>query len=218
MAPYYPVFLDLRGRACVVIGGGEVAERKLQNLLECGAEVTVVSPEITPGIRALAESGELRWESREYAEGDLKDVFLAIAATDVTSVNKAVAAEAAGEKVILNVADKPHLCTFIAPAIVRRGEVTVAFSTGGASPALARKLRESLEGSDLLEYAELAETLSQARKKIKRLGAEVHPDRWQESISADLVDLVKVGESQQALDTLMGRLLDGSRQGSGASG
>ena len=199
------------------VGGGEVAERKLQNLLECGAEVTVVSPEITPGIRALSESGELHWESREYAEGDLKDVFLAIAATDVRSVNKAVAAEAAGEKVILNVADKPHLCTFIAPAIVRRGEVTVAFSTGGASPALARKLRESLEGSDLLEYAELAETLSQARKKMKRLGAEVHPDRWQECISADLVDLVKIGESQQALDTLMGRLLDGSRQGSGAS-
>lgn len=217
MAPYYPVFLDLRGRVCVVIGGGEVAERKLQNLSECGAEVTVVSPVVTPGIRALAESGKLRWESREYTEGDLKGVFLAIAATDVASVNRAVAEEAAEEKVVLNVVDKPDLCTFIAPAIVRRGEVTVALSTSGTSPALARKLRESLEGSDLLQYADLAGTLSQARKKIKQLGVQVHPDRWQECISADLVDLVRLGESQQALDMLMGRLLDGGRQKSEAS-
>ena len=216
MARYYPVFLDLKGRSCVVIGGGEVGERKVQTLLESGAAVTVISPQVTSRIRALADGGEIQLMPREYADGDLSGVFLAIAATDQAHVNRAIVAEASREKVVLNVVDEPSLCTFIAPSIVNRGDVIVAISTSGTSPALARKLRESLEQSDLLDYSELAGTLSHARKEIKRLGRDVHPDKWQESISDDLLELVRAGRSQQALDLLLGRLLNGSQEGAGA--
>ena len=212
MAPYYPVFLDLTGRPCVVVGGGEVAERKIQNLLECLATVTVISPDATEGLRERAARGELRWLDREYLAGDLKGAFLAIAATDQLGVNEALAEEAAKQGVILNVVDNASLCTFIAPSIIRKGEVTVAFSTGGVSPALARKLRESLEGSETLEYAHLTGVLAQARKELKRRGVEVHPDRWQECISGRLVDLVKAEKSKEALDLLMSGLLKGAQE------
>ena len=212
MSPYYPVFLDLKGRHCVVIGGGEVAERKVQSLLECHARVTVVSPEVTPAIQSGASRGGLQWLARKYLGGDLKGVFLAIAATDQGEVNKAIADEAARERVILNVVDNAALCTFIAPSVVRQGEVTVAISTGGASPALARKMRGSLEHSQALEYAHLVGILSSARKELKRRQVHVDPQRWQESITGELVDLVKDGKEEQALDLLIGSLLEGGQQ------
>ena len=206
MPAYYPVFLDLREKLCVVVGGGQVVERKVQGLLRCHGRVTVVSPEATPDIRDMAEKGLLAWQNRTYREGDLKGAFLAIAGTDQQAVNAAIASEATREKVILNVVDKPALCTFIAPAVVEKGEVTVAISTGGSSPALARKLREGLERSEELEYAILAGVLSSAREEIKRRGVEVDPDRWQDCISRDLVALVKHDRSQEALDLLLKRL------------
>ena len=212
MPPYYPVFLDLKARPCVIVGGGEVAEHKAEGLLQCQARVTVISPEVTPGIRRRSDSGELQWLAREYAEGDLQGVFLAIAATDQPDVNKGVFEEAAKERVILNVVDNTPLCTFIAPAVVRRGDITVALSTGGASPALARKMREALEGSDLMEYAHVAGVLSQARKELKRRGVTVDPERWQECIDGDLLALAKAGQSQRALEHLLSGLLDGGEQ------
>ena len=212
MPPYYPVFLDLKGRACVIVGGGEIAERKIAGLLECGAVITMVSPRVTPGIRAHADAGDIRWEAREYADGDLKGAFLAIASTDDEDVNKAVHEEASREGIVLNVVDRTALCSFIAPAVVRRGEVTVALSTGGASPALARKLRETLEKSEVLEYASLAGVLSSARAEIKRLGVTVHPDRWQECIDGQLLALVQGGRSDEALARLLNMLVDGREQ------
>jgi precorrin-2 dehydrogenase/sirohydrochlorin ferrochelatase len=211
MAPYYPVFLDLKGKPCVIIGGGEVAERKIQYLLECQATLTIISPEVTPGIKAKADSGEIRWLERKYIEGDLDGVVLAIAATDQRAVNIAIAEEASKKGVVLNVVDDAALCTFIAPAVVRQGEVTVALSTGGASPALARKLRESLEGNEVLEYAHLTGILSSARKELKRRRVTVHPDRWQECISSELVSMVKAGQEEQALRKLMADLLEGTQ-------
>ena len=209
MPPYYPVYLDLTGKRCVVIGGGEVAERKVQGLIESDAKVTVISPEATEYIHRSSEAGSLAWEPREYREGDLAGAFLAIAATDRRAVNEAIAAEATKEKVVLNVVDDPPLCTFIAPSVVRRGVVTLAVSTGGASPALARKLRESLEDNEVLDYADLAGVLSSARKELKRRGVEVHPDRWQESIDRELITLVRAGGLERALEVLLERLLDG---------
>ncbi len=212
MPQYYPVFLDLKGRACVIVGGGEIAERKIANLLECGAVITMVSPQVTPGIRAHADAGDIRWEAREYVDGDLKGAFLAIASTDDEDVNRAVHEEASREGIVLNVVDRTALCSFIAPAVVRRGEVTVALSTGGASPALARKLRETLEKSEVLEYASLAGVLSSARAEIKRLGVAVHPDRWQECIDGELLALVQGGRSDEALARLLHMLVDGREQ------
>ena len=212
MDSYYPVFLNLKGKPCVVIGGGEVAERKVRGLLECGASVSLFSPESSPAIMEMADRGELRWNPREYTDGDLKGAFLAIAATDQRAVNEAIAEEASREVVVLNVVDVPQLCTFIAPAVVKRGEVSVAISTGGASPALARKIKESLNDSDTLEYAHLAGILSSARTEIKRRGIEVHPDRWQKCINQELVDMVKDGNSEEALDRLMSALTEGSKE------
>ena len=212
MPQYYPVFLDLKGRRCVIVGGGEIAERKIAGLLECGAGITMVSPQVTPGIRARAEAGDIRWEAREYVDGDLKGAFLAIASTDDESVNRAVHEEASRDGIVLNVVDRTALCSFIAPAVVRRGEVTVALSTGGASPALARKLRETLEKSEVLEYASLAGVLSSARAEIKRRRVAVHPDRWQECIDEELLALVRGGRSDEALARLLDMLVDGREQ------
>ena len=212
MPSYYPVFLDLKGRKCVIIGGGQVAERKVPHLLECDAKVAFVSPQITPSIQRWVNEGKVSWEARDYAEGDLTGAFLAIAATDEPQINRAIAREAAEKNVLLNVVDVTPLCTFIAPATVKRGDVVVAISTGGASPALARKLRETLESSDLLDYADLAELLSHARREVKERKIQVHPDRWQEYINGELMAMVKEGREQEALDYLLKGLSENSLQ------
>ncbi len=206
---YYPVYLDLRGKRCVVIGGGEIGERKVEGLLDGSAEVTLISPDITPSLHELARDGRIEWHARQYQQGDLKGAFLAIAATDARDVNQAIAAEAEGERVVLNVVDDAPLCTFIAPSIVRRGEVTLAISTGGSSPALARKLKETIQDSDLLRYADLAGVLSRARTLVKQQGIAVDADRWQEGITEGLIDLVNAGKSDEALDALMSFLQGG---------
>lgn len=200
---YYPVYLDLRGKRCVVIGGGEIGERKVEGLLDGSAEVTLISPDITSKLQDLANAGRVVWHARQYQQGDLEGAFLAIAATDHRDVNQAIAAEAEREKVVLNVVDDAPLCTFIAPSIVRRGEVTLAISTGGSSPALARKLKETIQESDLLRYADLAGVLSRARTLVKQRGLSVDVDRWQEGITDGLIDLVAAGKSDEALDVLM---------------
>ncbi len=206
MAAYYPVFLDLKDKHCVIIGGGKIGEHKIRPLLDCGAKITVISPEVTEGIQEAATRGDITLVIRKYNEGDLKGAALAIAATNVRSVNKGIASEAERERVVLNVVDDAELCTFIAPAIVKKGAVTVALSTGGASPALARKLREGLENSEALEYAELAGVLSTARKELRQRGITVDPDRWQECITGDLIDLVKAGRDEAAVEKVLAGL------------
>ena len=209
MPAYYPAFIDVRDRRCVVIGGGDIGEEKVQKLLDCGAKVTVISPEVNDGVRELADGERVAWAQREYRPGDLEGAFLAIASTDDNKVNRQIAQEAEERNVLLNVVDVTHLCTFIAPSVVRRGEVTIATSTGGASPALARTFREKLSQSRILEYADLAPLLSQARAELKRLGAKVDPDHWQACITEELLDTVQAGRTEEAMQTLMSKLLDG---------
>ena len=207
---YYPVYLNLVGRRCIVFGGGPVAEGKIPNLLDSGACVTVISPEATQGIQQAAQRGELEWQAREYKPGDLQGVFLGIAATNVRRVNREISREAEELGVILNVVDDPPLCTFIAPSIVRRGSVTLAISTGGSSPALARKLREELSADPVLEWADLAKVLSRARLEVKKRRAVVDPDRWQCSITEEALRLAQAGRETESLDLLLSGLLDGA--------
>ena len=195
---HYPVFLTVEGRRCVVVGGGTIAERKVEGLLDAGAEVTVVAPECTAGVRALADAGEMTLVERVYAPGDLAGAFIAIAATDDSEVNEAVSREAAERNVPLNVVDVTHLCTFIAPSIVRRGPVTLAMSTGGLAPALARKLRESLEANDALAYADLAEMTARVRADLRGRSVTVDPEGWQASLNAEVLDLYRNGERERA--------------------
>jgi precorrin-2 dehydrogenase/sirohydrochlorin ferrochelatase len=163
---YYPAYLDLRGRPCIVIGGGEVAARKVASLLEAGARVTVVSPTLAAELRALADTHEVVHHARAYRRGDLAGAWLACAATDDEAVHAAIAAEAAEARVFLNVVDRPALCGFIVPALVTRGVVSVAVSTGGASPALAKRLAGDLDAALGAEWAVAARVLGALRARL----------------------------------------------------
>ena len=165
---YHPVFLDLRGRSCVVVGGGVVAQQKVESLLEAGARVTVVSPSLIEALEGLAATHEIVHHARAYRRGDLDDAVLAYVAVDDDALRTAVAADAAASRVLVNVVDVPQLCTFIAPAVVRRDPVVVAVSTGGASPALARRLRQEIEARVGEEYGVAATILARLRPVVQR--------------------------------------------------
>ncbi len=207
MSRYYPVFIDVKGRRCVVIGGGNIGQEKVEKLVESGADVVVISPEVNALVQQRSGSGEIAWVKRGYEAGDLEAAFIAIAATDDNGVNRQIAKEAEERNVLLNVVDVTHLCTFIAPSIATRGAVTVATSTGGASPALARTFREKLSTSRILEYADLAPLLSDARTELKRMGVKVEPDHWQTQITEELLNLVQARETEEARQKLMDGLL-----------
>ena len=207
MPTYYPVYLNIEGKLCVIIGGGDVAEGKIAKLLEAGARITLISPDVTPGIRAAAQRGELEWRPRKYQPGDLSGAFMGVAATNVHSVSTRIFEEAEERGVLLNVVDDTPRCTFITPSIVKRGAVTLAISTGGTSPALARKMRESLAGSPALEWADLAGVLSRARQEVKTRGQAVDPQRWQCCLTPHLLELTQTGREEEALAALLSNLL-----------
>ena len=206
---YYPAFINVENRTCLVIGGGEFAEEKVFKLLSHGAKIKIVSPDITKNIKNILDKEEVVWIKRKYSSGDLKDVFIAISATGDEVANDQVFKEAEDRNVLLNVVDDTHLCTFIAPSVATRGGVTVATSTGGSSPALARKFRETLEGGcecRLLEYGDLTTILSEVRKEIRDKNILVSVDRWQECIDEGLLDLVQKGKVDEAKKMLLSGL------------
>ncbi len=203
----YPVFLDLARKRCLVVGGGQVALRKVSALLESGADVQVISPEACVGLLQLADAGQVKLVRRQYREGDLEGVFLAVAATDDPGINKMVSAEARSRRCLVNVVDDPANSDFIVPSCLRRGDITVAVSTGGASPALARKLRTRLEGELGEEYALLAGLVGGVRGELLRQGIHVDAARWQEALDLDrLLVLLKNGESEKARMVLLRNL------------
>jgi precorrin-2 dehydrogenase/sirohydrochlorin ferrochelatase len=163
----YPInMIGLEQRRSVVVGGGNVAARKVAGLIEAGAHVTVISPALAPELETLAEAGRIIFIDRPYRRGDLAGAFLVIAATDDPAANQAVWREAEQRGCLVNVVDDPAHSNFILPAVVRRGDVSVAVSTGGASPALARRLRERLETLVGPEYGELADLLAELRPQL----------------------------------------------------
>jgi siroheme synthase-like protein len=208
MPGYYPVFLDLRGRRCVVVGGGSVAERKVRALLEHDGSITVISPTLSPGLRELAGKGAIQTEEREYRTGDLTEAFLAIAAADEAAVNVAVAAEGRERHALVNVVDDPDNSDFVVPSLVRRGDISVAISTAGKSPALARKLRTILEAGLPDEYASILEVVSDARQELTRRGLRIDGDAWQRCLDIEAMrEMVSVGRVEEARQALLDRLL-----------
>ncbi|MBM3942097.1 MAG: bifunctional precorrin-2 dehydrogenase/sirohydrochlorin ferrochelatase [SAR202 cluster bacterium] len=208
MPSYYPVYLNLAGKKCVILGGGLVAEGKVAALLDAGVTLTIISPQATRRIQELAQRGDLEWQQREYQSGDLEGASLVIAATNVWSVNQEIYQEADKLGILLNVCDDPDLCNFIAPALVKRGAITLAISTGGASPALARKLRETLAQEPVLEWADLADMLAEVRRELKQRRTAVDPERWQCCLTSDLLELARQGREDEAKARLMSRLMD----------
>ncbi len=162
----YPVNLNIEGRSCLIVGGGEVAARKIASLLSCGATVRVVSPECSPKIRTLAENGVVQWSQRLYQSGDMDGAFLVFAATDNATVQRQIVDEAKARNILVNSADDPVSCTFQVPAKVRRGNLLLTVSTGGGSPALAAKLRRQLEDDYGSEYQLLVDLLGRIRREI----------------------------------------------------
>jgi precorrin-2 dehydrogenase / sirohydrochlorin ferrochelatase len=142
---YYPIFLDLRGRPCLVVGGGQIATQKVDGLLSANADVTVISAKITDAIAAQARMKKLRHFKRRYQEGDLKGYFLAYAVTGEPEVDLLMAVEANMEGVLLDVGNRPVLCSFITPAVVQRGDLAIAISTGGKCPGFTRRVKRKIE-------------------------------------------------------------------------
>ena len=196
-----------------MVGGAGEAERKVQGLLEHGARVTLISPEVTVVLQDLAGRGLVEWKSREYRQGDLEGAFLVVSENLNEDEYTRVAQEAHGRGILLNVVDRPQLCSFIAPAVARRGqhgEVQCAISTAGLSPALARRLRERMSDPDLclcLQWADMVGVLSDVRAEVRAKGLRPDPDRWQECMDDELLAMFQIGQAEQARERLL-RMLE----------
>jgi precorrin-2 dehydrogenase/sirohydrochlorin ferrochelatase len=167
--PLFPIFLKLTGRPCIVIGAGHLAESKIESLQTANARVTVVAPAATERIIAMAESGEVAWHQREYATGDLAGQFLVVAATNVPTVNRAVFAEAQAAGILINAVDDPPFCDFYFPSVVRRGDLQIAISTAGASPALAQRLRKEINAILPLDTGDWLAELGNLRREVLQM-------------------------------------------------
>lgn len=163
---YYPVNLDMTNKRCVVVGGGDVAERKVERLLECGAQVTVVSKSLTPVLKARKKTGQMDHIDRDYEDQALDGAFMVIGATDRNDVNERISKDAMARGLLVNIVDDPDRCNFILPSLVQQGDLSIAISTGGKSPALAKKLRKELEKQYGPEYQTLLVIMGILRKRI----------------------------------------------------
>lgn len=204
MAHYYPVFLNIRGKRCVVVGGGKVALRRVKVLLEHGADVEVVSPSLCPELGQLAKAQTITVLLKEYEPKDIEGAFIAIAATAESDTNQKVADEARRQKILVNVATSPEQSDFILPSYLRRGNLTIAVSTAHRSPALARKIRTRLEQDFGEEYASLADLIEEVRSELKKRAVVVSGNDWQRALDLDLLlELLRNGQRDKAKATLM---------------
>lgn len=198
---YYPVFLQLAGRRCVVIGGDSLMEEKVRGLLDGGADVTVVDPEPTPGLLELGGRGEIEHVARDYRHGDLQGAFLAFSARHDRHVVDAIVEEAARRNLPLNVIDQPDDCSFIAPSVVRRGDLVIATSTSGKAPALAVRLRQRLEAETGEHHAEFLRLAGRLRGPL----AERYPDfeerkaLWYRLVDSEVLTLLGAGRRADAV-------------------
>jgi precorrin-2 dehydrogenase / sirohydrochlorin ferrochelatase len=165
----FPIFLKLTGRPCTVIGAGHLAESKIESLQAASARITVISPAASERIVAMADSGEITWHQREYATGDLANQFLVVAATNVPAVNRAVFAEAESAGILINAVDDPPFCDFYFPSVVRRGDLQIAISTAGHSPALAQRLRKEINAILPLDTGDWLAELGNLRREVLQL-------------------------------------------------
>ncbi len=210
--PFYIACLRLSGRRCLVIGGGDVGLEKVEGLLACDGDVTLIAPEAIEPLQELAREGSIRWERREYAgREDLEGVFIVIAATSDTDVNVAIFEDAERRAMLVNVVDVPPLCNFILPAIIRTGPLAIAISTAGASPALAKRIRDEIAEEYGEPYARLAVLLNEVRGWAKAT-LPTYQDRkvFFESIvngDPDPVELLRHGDDAAVQD-----LIEAARQ------
>ena len=190
---YYPVFLDIQGRRCLVVGGGSVGTRKVNILLQCGADVTVVSLEATQAMQALCRKGSIELKLRAYQSEDLVGMFLVIGATNNEALNSRISADAQARNILCNIVDRPGSSNFIVPSIVHRGDLVLAISTSGRSPAFAKKLRQEFEAQFGWEYADFLHLMGAIRKKLLSTAhePEAHRHLFDRLIAEELLEKIR---------------------------
>jgi precorrin-2 dehydrogenase/sirohydrochlorin ferrochelatase len=190
---YYPVNLDMTNKRCVVVGGGDIAERKVERLLECGAQVTVVSKSLTPVLKARKKTGQMDHIDRDYEDQALDGAFMVIGATDRNDVNERISKEAMARGLLVNIVDDPDRCNFILPSLVQQGDLSIAISTGGKSPALAKKLRKELEKQYGPEYQTLLVIMGILRKRILARDQRVADNKavFEDLVHSDILQAIR---------------------------
>ncbi|MDD5204315.1 MAG: bifunctional precorrin-2 dehydrogenase/sirohydrochlorin ferrochelatase [Desulfobacterales bacterium] len=201
---YYPAFLDLHGKKVLIVGGGAVAQRKIETLFEYGAVIDVVARDLTPALKEFETEGRIRFVGSGFHVDQMDRAFLVIAATDDPEMNRKVSLAAGERNIPVNAVDQPSDCTFIVPSILRRGDLVIAVSTSGKSPALARRLREQLEGMFGEEYRAYVQLMGEVRDDV--LSGDYPPERkgeiLRELIDSDLLDAIRLGDRNRAASTL----------------
>ena len=203
MKKYYPAFIDIENQPCLVVGGGSVAEEKIEALLECKGKVSIISPELTNELSKKVENGDILWESRKYITGAVQGYRIVISATDSQKVNEQVYRDAEIRGIMVNVVDIPPLCRFIVPSIVRQRDLCIAISTVGKSPALAKKIRVELETKFGDEYADLVDLLGEYRPLMQRKYPDdinIRARLWTSLVDSDILDLIRAGHLDKARD------------------
>lgn len=197
---YYPIHLDVSGKTCLVAGGGAVAARKVQTLLECGASVLVVSPWLCPALESLAGQNAILVRRRGYKKSDLKNVFLVIGATDDEAANAQISADARERNMLVNIVDRPAECSFIVPSVLRRKDLVITVSTGGKSPAFAKHLRKELEGRFGPEYGDFLELMGAIRARLlaQAHAPEEHKGLFERLIAGGLLEHIQNKDLEKA--------------------
>lgn len=197
---YYPVCLDISGRKCVVVGGGDVAERKVRRLLDCGARVVVVSPALAEGLEGLKTCNEIEHIHADYESHFLEGAFLVVGATDDRNIHKRIFSETRGKGILVNIVDDPSLCDFILPSLMSRGDLLISVATGGKSPALSKKLREELEDLYGPEYGVLLMIMGKVREKILAQGKARTKSRgvFESILDSDIIEHIRKSEWEKA--------------------
>ncbi len=190
---YYPIYLDIKNRNCLVVGGGAVAARKVETLAKCGAIVMVVSPDFTESLYEMEEHSAITLICRPYESSDLEEKFLVIGATNNEALNRKISADAEKRNMLCNIADVPEICNFILPSVISRGDFSIAISTSGRSPAFAKKLRKDLEKIFGEEYACFLTLMGEVRKKllVKEHAPEAHKPLFEKLINSGLLEMIK---------------------------
>ena len=210
---YYPVNLDIQNRKCLVVGGGSVGTRKVMTLLECGAVVTVVSSDVTGELLELAEKKMIELKRRPYDSFDIDGMFLVIGATDNEELNWQINRDAEHQNKLCNIADRPEACNFILPSIVNRGNLVIAISTSGKSPAFAKKMRQDLEKEFGEEYDEFLQLMGAIRKKAlsEKHEPEAHKHLFEQLINRGLINMVRNHDEERINFLLLEIFGDGYR-------
>ncbi|RJQ84511.1 MAG: bifunctional precorrin-2 dehydrogenase/sirohydrochlorin ferrochelatase [Desulfobacteraceae bacterium] len=205
---FYPICLDIKNRPCLVVGGGQVGTRKVKTLLTCGARVTVVSPEVTPELSKLAARGRIGLKRRAYRSTDQEGVFLTIGATDDATLNHLIHRDAEQAGRLCNIADQPHLCNFVLPSVIQQGDLMIAISTSGKSPAFAKYLRRQMQTQFGPEYGILLDLMGTVRRRLlqNEHAPEAHKPLFERLIAEGLLEMIRL-DQRTRINALLAEVL-----------